>query len=130
MIVTIIANIAMIYFYHLIVMELVMTYESIDTLYKVCKGLFVWLLIILLSIELVCGFTISFILAVVAFICTLMILCPIIVMFKIASSLKNIEDVICYSKADKDVDELHYNEADKELHYGEAKDSKYIELEK
>ena len=98
-----------------------MTYESIDTLYKVCKGLFVWLLIILLSIELVCGFTVSFILAIVAFVCTLVMLCPMIVMFKIASSLENIEDVICYSKADKDVDELHY---------GEAKDSKPIELEK
>ena len=102
-------------------MELVMTYESIDMLYKVCKGLFVWLLIILLSIEVVCGFTVSFILAIVAFVCTLMILCPIIVMFKIASSLKNIEDVICYSKADKDVDESHYDE---------AKDSKPIELYK
>ena len=98
-----------------------MTYESIDTLYKVCKGLFVWLLIILLSIELVCGFTISFFLAIVAFVCTLVMLCPMIVMFKIASSLKNIEDVICYSKADKDVDKLHY---------GEVKDSKPIELEK
>lgn len=98
-----------------------MTYESIDTLYKVCKGLFVWLLIILLSIELVCGFTISFILAIVAFVCTLATLCPMIVMFKIASSLENIEEVICYSKADKDVDELHY---------GEAKDSKPIELDK
>ena len=98
-----------------------MTYESIDTLYKVCKGLFVWLVIILLSIELVCGFTISFILAIVAFVCTLVMLCPMIVMFKIASSLKNIEDVICYSKADKDVDKLHY---------GEVKDSKPIELEK
>lgn len=102
-------------------MELVTTYESIDMLYKVCKQLFVWLVIILLSLELVCGFTVSFILAIVAFICTLMILGPIIVMFKIASSLKNIEDVICYSKADKDVDELHYDE---------AKDSKPIELEK
>ena len=69
----------------------------------------------------VCGFTISFILAIVAFVCTLVTLCPMIVMFKIASSLKNIEDVICYSKADKDVDELHYDE---------AKDSKYIELDK
>ena len=102
-------------------MGLVMTYESIDTLYKVCKGLFVWLLIILLSIELVCGFTVSFILAIVAFVCTLVMLCPMIVMFKIASSLENIEDVICYSKADKDVDELHYDE---------AKDSKPIELDK
>ena len=107
-----------------------MTYESIDILYKVCKELFVWLVIILLSIELVCGFTISFILAIVAFVCTLVMLCPMIVMFKIASSLKNIEDVICYSKADKDVDELHYDEADKELRYCEAKDSKPIELEK
>ena len=107
-----------------------MTYESIDILYKVCKELFIWLVIILLSIELVCGFTISFILAIVAFVCTLVMLCPMIVMFKIASSLKNIEDVIwlksiedviCYSKADKDVDELHYDE---------AKDSKYIELDK
>ena len=98
-----------------------MTYESIDTLYKVCKGLFVWLLIILLSIELVCGFTISFILAIVAFVYTLAMLCPMIVMFKIASSLENIKDVICYSKADKDVDELHYDE---------AKDSKPIELDK
>ena len=98
-----------------------MTYESIDTLYKVCKGLFVWLVIILLFIELVCGFTVSFILAIVAFVCTLVMLCPMIVMFKIASSLKNIEDVICYSKADKDVDKLHY---------GEVKDSKPIELEK
>lgn len=102
-------------------MELVMTYESIDTLYKVCKGLFVWFLIILLSIELVCGFTVSFILAIVAFVCTLAMLSPMIVMFKIASSLENIEEVICYSKADKDVDELHY---------GEAKDSKPIELDK
>ena len=98
-----------------------MTYESIDTLYKVCKGLFVWLVIILLFIELVCGFTVSFILAIVAFVCTLVMLCPMIIMFKIASSLKNIEDVICYSKADKDADELHY---------GEAKDSKPIELYK
>lgn len=98
-----------------------MTHESIDILYKVCKGLFVWFVIILLSIELVCGFTISFILAIVAFVCTLVALCPMIVVFKIASSLENIEDVICYSKADKDVDELHY---------GEAKDSKPIELEK
>lgn len=98
-----------------------MTYESIDMLYKVCKELFVWLVIILLSIELVCGFTISATLAIVAFVCTLAMLCPMIVMFKIASSLKNIEDVICYSKADKDVDELHY---------GEAKDSKPIELDK
>ena len=107
-----------------------MTYESIDILYKVCKELFIWFVIILLSIELVCGFTISFILAIVAFVCTLVMLCPMIVMFKIASSLKNIEDVIwiksiedaiCYSKADKDVDELHYDE---------AKDSKYIELDK
>lgn len=98
-----------------------MTHESIDILYKVFKGLFVWFVIILLSIELVCGFTISFILAIVAFVCTLVVLCPMIVVFKIASSLENIEDVICYSKADKDVDELHY---------GEAKDSKPIELEK
>lgn len=98
-----------------------MTHESIDILYKVCKGLFVWLVIILLSIELVCGFTISFILAIVAFFCTLVILSPIIIAFKIASSLENIENVICYSKADKDVDELHY---------GEAKDSKPIELDK
>lgn len=98
-----------------------MTHESIDILYKVCKGLFVWLVIILLSIELVCGFTISFILAIVAFVCTLVILSPIIIAFKIASSLENIEEVICYSKADKDVDELHY---------GEAKDSKPIELGK
>ena len=114
-----------------------MTYESIDTLYKVCKGLFVWLLIILLSIELVCGFTISFILAIVAFICTLVILFPIIITFKIASSLENIEHAIYYSKADKNVDELRYDEAKDskyieldELHYGEAKDSKPIELEK
>ena len=98
-----------------------MTYESIDILYKVSKELFVWLVVILLSIELVCGFTISFILAIVAFICTLVMLCPMIVMFKIASSLKNIEDVICYSKAKKKVDELHNDE---------AKDSKYIELDK
>lgn len=94
-----------------------MTYESIDILYKVCKELFVLLVIILLVIELVCGFNISFILAIVAFVCTLVMLCQMIVMFKIASSLENIEDVICYSKANKDVDELHY---------GEAKDSKPI----
>lgn len=100
-----------------------MTYKSIDMLYKVCKELFVLFVITLLVIELVCGFalSVSFILAVVAFICTLVILFPIIITFKIASSLENIEDVICYSKADKDVDELHY---------GEAKDSKPIELEK
>lgn len=98
-----------------------MPHESIDILYKACKGLFVWFVIILLSIELVCGFTVSFILAIVAFVCTLVMLCPMIVMFKIASSLEHIEDVICYSKADKDADELHYDE---------AKDSKPIELEK
>ena len=102
-------------------MELVMTYESIDMLYKVCKELFVWFVIILLSIELICCFTISATLAIAAFVCTLAMLCPMIIMFKIASSLKNIEDVICYSKADKDVDESHYDE---------AKDSKHIELEK
>ena len=98
-----------------------MTYECIDMLYKVCKSLFVLFVISLLIIELVCGFTVSSILAVVTFICTLVILFPIIITFKIASSLENIENVICYSKADKDVDELHY---------GEAKDSKPIELDK
>ena len=103
-----------------------MTYKSIDMLYKVCKELFVLFVITLLVIELVCGFTISFILAIVAFVCTLVILFPIIITFKIASSLENIEDVICYSKADKDADELRYDEADKELRYGEAKDSKPI----
>lgn len=98
-----------------------MTNESIDILYKVCKELFVLLVISLLVIELVCGFTVSFILAVVTFICTLVMLFPIIITFKIASSLENIEYAIRYNKADKDVDELHY---------GEAKDSKPIELEK
>lgn len=98
-----------------------MTYECIDMLYKVCKSLFVLFVISLLIIELVCGFTVSSILAVVTFICTLVILFPIIITFKIASSLENIENVICYRKADKDVDELHY---------GEAKDSKPIELDK
>ena len=107
-----------------------MTYKSIDMLYKVCKELFVLFVITLLVIELVCGFTVSFTLAIVAFICTLAILFPIIITFKIVSSLENIEYAICYSKADKDVDELHYDEADKELRYGEAKDSKPIELEK
>lgn len=114
-----------------------MTNKSIDMLYKVCKELFVLLVISLLIIELVCGFTISFIAAIVAFICTLVILFPIIITFKIASSLENIEYAIRYNKADKNVDELHYDEAKDskyieldELHYGEAKDSKPIELEK
>lgn len=114
-----------------------MTHESIDILYIVCKELFVLLVISLLVIELVCGFTVSFILAVVIFICTLVMLFPIIITFKIASSLENIEHAIYYSKADKNVDELHYDEAKDskyieldELHYGEAKDSKPIELEK
>lgn len=96
-----------------------MTDESIDTLYTVCKELFVLLVISLLVIELMCGFTVSFIAAIVAFVCTLVILFPIIITFKIVSSLENIENVICYSKADKDVDELHYDE---------AKDDKPIEL--
>lgn len=96
-----------------------MTDESIDTLYKVCKELFVLLVISLLVIELMCGFTVSFIAAIVAFVCTLVILSPIIITFKIVSSLENIEYAICYNKADKDVDELHYDE---------AKDDKPIEL--
>lgn len=98
-----------------------MTYKSIDMLYKVCKELFVLVVITLLVIELVCGFTVSFTLAIVSFICTLVILFPIIITFKIASSLENIEYAICYIKADKYVDKLNCDE---------AKDSKPTELEK
>ena len=113
----------MIYFYYLTIIELVMTDKCIDMLYEVYKALFIVLVISLLFIELVCGFSlnVSPYLVIVTFICTLMALCPMLLMFKIVSSLKNIEYAICYIKADKDVDKLNCDE---------AKDSKPTELEK
>ena len=104
-----------------------MSDSFIDTLYKVYKSLFVVLVISLLIIELVLGFALvtrfsmSPVLVIATFICTLVALSPMLLMFKIISSLKNIEHTILYSKSDKGVDKLNCDE---------AKDSKPIELYK
>lgn len=82
-----------------------MTNKIIDLLAKVYKALFVWLGIILLFIELVGGiilsakFGVSFFLTIGTLVGTLLVWCSMSLLFKIVSSLQNIESAVCEHSA-------------------------------